>query len=91
MNRFHLSIFIFILICTISTRISGIRVGQQFPNPATREEHVIVSTVQVSRIGKRVAEKHVFRPNVKAPFAASTLESQKRIIHTGPNPLQNKR
>lgn len=88
MNRFHLSLFVFILICTTSTRISGIRVGQQFSNPATRDEHVIVSTARVSRFTK---EENVFRPNLEAPIAAGSSESEKRKVPTGSNPLHNKR
>lgn len=89
MNRFHLSLFVFVLLCTASTRVSGIRLGQPFPSPATRGEPV--PGAQVSRISRIAAEKHVFQPNVKAPIAAGTFEAEKRKVPTGPNPLHNKR
>ncbi|KAK1405449.1 hypothetical protein POM88_005054 [Heracleum sosnowskyi] len=73
------------------TSISGFRVGQQFPNPATRDEHVIVPIAQVYRISGRTTEKNVFRSNVKAPIASGTFESEKRKISNGPNPLHTKR
>ncbi|WOG98825.1 hypothetical protein DCAR_0418170 [Daucus carota subsp. sativus] len=92
MNRFHLSLFVFVLLCTASTRVSGIRLGQPFPSPATRGERVTVPIAQDSRVSRRTAaEKHVFRPNVKAPIAAGTFEAEKRKVPTGPNPLHNKR
>ncbi|KAK1405450.1 hypothetical protein POM88_005055 [Heracleum sosnowskyi] len=90
MKRFHLSLFVFVLICTTSTSVSGIRVGQPLSkNSATRDEHVTVPLAQVSRISPRKAEKNVFRPSVKAPVSAvaayiALRERQKQNLEADP-------